>query len=100
MSDVSVPAGTASEYTPLLAANDSASDQPKRPSLAVQFIKYLATVLFVLMTGVVAWAIDQHLHKGQPRTAPVEVVEWRSQLLGWTSAVMFRAYAWFIECTA
>ncbi|KAH8104689.1 PQ-loop-domain-containing protein [Cristinia sonorae] len=86
--DVSLPAGTASENTPLIASVDPI-DRDQRPSLAKQFIKYAFAVLFVLSTGVAAWAIDQHIHKGQPRTRPEEVVEWKSQLLGWFSAVMF-----------
>jgi len=87
--DVSIPSGPASENTPLLVSSDFINHEPKRPSLAKQFIKYGVLVLFVLMTGAAAWAVDQHLHKGQPRTRPEEVVEWRSQLLGWISAVMF-----------
>ena len=90
---VSAPVGNASENTPLLASIDPTSIEHKRPSLAMQFIKYSAAVVFVLMTGVAAWAIDQYIHRGQPRTQPEEVVEWKSQVLGWISAVMFRAYA-------
>lgn len=96
--DVSIPPGTASENTPLLTTGDAIGTERKRPSLATQFIKYGATVLFVLLTGAAAWAIDQHLHKGQPRTSPKEVVEWKSQVLGWISAVMFRAYAFVVQC--
>lgn len=91
--DVSIPQGPDSENTPLLATSNSNGHEQKIPSLAKQFIKYAAAVLFVLMTGVAAWGVDQYIHRGQPRTRPEEVVEWRSQLLGWISAVMFRAYA-------
>ncbi|TCD65269.1 hypothetical protein EIP91_002934 [Steccherinum ochraceum] len=89
VSDVSVPPGPASENTPLLPTENVTDNAHKRPSLLSQFIRYSAAVLFVLMTGVAAWAVDQHIHRGEPRTQPEEVVEWRSQLLGWISAVMF-----------
>ncbi len=83
-----------SEGTPLLAnESDAVARHPhKRQTVAKQFIKYAAAVIFVSMTGVAAWAIDEHIHKNQPRSNPEEVVEWRSQLLGWASAIMFRGF--------
>ncbi|KAJ3475705.1 hypothetical protein NLI96_g11660 [Meripilus lineatus] len=81
-----------SEGTPLLSdESDAVARHPhKRQVVVKQFIKYTAAVIFVSMTGVAAWAIDEHIHRNQPRSNPEEVVEWRSQLLGWASAIMFR----------
>ncbi|KAL4246632.1 hypothetical protein ABKN59_008136 [Abortiporus biennis] len=86
VSDVDIP--SASEETPLLLGENSKAEL-KQTSMLNNYIKYIALVSFVLLTGVVAWAVDEHMRGGQRRTDPEEIVEWRSQLLGWTSAVMF-----------
>lgn len=77
-----------SEEAPLLTTVQSNST-PKRQSMARQYLTYMAAMLFVLGTGVIAWAVDEHMHKGKPRSKPEEIAEWKSQVLGWTSAVMF-----------
>ena len=50
----------------------------------------MTAMVFVFSVGVVAWAIDGYLHRDVPRQKPDEVVEWRSQVLGWISAALFR----------
>ncbi|OBZ71367.1 putative vacuolar amino acid transporter YPQ1 [Grifola frondosa] len=61
----------ADEESPLLAGNGHIQEEyDKRSNLK-------------------AWAVDDYIHRGVPRSKPAEVIEWRSQLLGWISAVMF-----------
>src|SRR5207244_2250854 len=69
--------------------NVSASVE-KRTSLGVSVIRYATALLFVFATGVAAWALDQRMHQGTDRSGPGEVFEWKSQVLGWASAVLFR----------
>ena len=53
-------------------------------------LKFVSALLFVFGVGLAAWAVDRYIHRGMPRTRPEEVIEWRSQLLGWISAALFR----------
>ena len=89
---VSEPLDHPSEDTPLLVdENDAVAMHPhKRQAVVKQLIKYAVAIIFVSMTGVAAWAIDEHIHGNQPRSNPEEIVEWRSQLLGLASAILFR----------
>lgn len=81
-----------SEDTPLIASGIDGRRSAKRAAL-VQGAKYSGALIFVLATGVAAWAIDQQLHREQLRAPPKEVFEWHSQLLGWISAVLYSACA-------
>jgi len=88
-SEPSEPAG-ATEQTPLIREDqpDSASVE-KRASLGLSVLRYATALLFVFATGVAAWALDQRMHRGADRPQPGEVFEWKSQILGWASAVLF-----------
>lgn len=77
-----------SEDTPLLSGSSNTLEKQTTSALR-QFLKYGLMLSFIMGTGVAAWAIDEHIHKGQPRTPPEEVLEWKSQLLGWISAVLY-----------
>ncbi len=56
-------------------------------------LKFASALLFVFAVGVAAWAVDRHVHRDSPRSKPEEVIEWRSQVLGWISAALFRKSA-------
>jgi len=78
------------EETPLLGGGDGNSVPKSQPSVWHEFARYAGALLFVFAVGVAAWAMDEFIHKDQARSKPEkEVVEWRSQLLGWASAVMY-----------
>lgn len=91
--DAEAPARLPSEETPLIIENRGpvGSEKSERSTL-VQCLVYGGALTFVLCTGVLAWAIDEYLRKGQARPPPEEVFEWRSQLLGWISAVLYRKF--------
>lgn len=79
------------EETPLLST--SGAERGKR-TIIHEFGKYAGALLFVFAVGVAAWAVDESIHGGQPRSQPEEVFEWRSQVLGWISAVMYCKFGW------
>jgi len=79
----------ASEETPLIHDEEGATPSEKQTPLALSFIRYVTALLFVFATGVAAWALDNAAHGGQHRERPEEVFEWKSQVLGWTSAILF-----------
>ena len=54
-----------------------------------QALKYAAAIAFVCITGVLAWAISEQVKDGSEPSERKEVLEWKSQLLGWLSAVLF-----------
>lgn len=80
-----------SEEAPLLGGNERDSEAEHGLSASNEFAKYAGALVFVFASGITAWAVDEFIHKGQARSKPQEeVVEWRSQALGWFSAVMYR----------
>lgn len=87
ISEAHAPPRLPSEETPLISQHNDAKRTER--SIAVQCLLYGSALVFVLGTGVAAWAVDEHLHQGQSREPPAEVIEWRSQLLGWISAVLY-----------
>lgn len=81
----------ATEQTPLIHEDQPVSASvEKRTPLGVSVIRYATALLFVFATGVAAWALDQRMHRSADRSKPEEVFEWKSQILGWASAVLFR----------
>lgn len=91
MSGVDAPEPIASEETPLITSSEGAAEDRKTGRITLrQFAIYGGALAFVLGTGAIAWAVDQHMHRGQRRAPPKEVFEWKSQALGWLSAVLYR----------
>ncbi|CAE6533103.1 unnamed protein product [Rhizoctonia solani] len=94
------PNSTTDEHSPLLR------DQPPSNSASVQTVennahdtlsrralRYALLYGFVIGTGVAAWAINRFMHSrhGSKPVPPREdeVVEWRSQVLGYASAILY-----------
>ncbi|GBE85058.1 Probable vacuolar amino acid transporter [Sparassis crispa] len=73
------------ESIPLL---DSQGEKAN-PPMVREVIKYAGALVFVSAVGVVAWTVDEYFHKGASSSKPDEVLEWKSQALGWASAAMF-----------
>lgn len=88
-SDITV--NDASETTHLLSQADG--ELPTVEGVyppRLQLLKYLGAVIFVFATGIAAWAISEKLHQGEEDPSrPEEILEWRSQVLGWISAVLY-----------
>lgn len=75
---------------PLLPGDGQGDERAPKPPAWQETLKFLGALAFVFAVGVAAWAVDRHVHQGSPRSKPDEVVEWRSQILGWVSAALFR----------
>ncbi|KAI0770483.1 PQ-loop-domain-containing protein [Fomes fomentarius] len=77
------------EASPLLPGDTRTEEPPPRQPAWKETLKFATALVFVFGVGVAAWAIDRHVYKNRPRSKPVEVIEWRSQVLGWLSAALF-----------
>lgn len=75
-----------------MAQNGNAAEGRVKQSVYREFTKYAGALGFVFVVGIVAWAVDEQIHRGQASPKRDEVVEWRSQVLGWISAAMFREF--------
>ncbi|KAJ1303314.1 hypothetical protein OPQ81_011511 [Rhizoctonia solani] len=94
------PGSTADEHSPLLRGqppNNSPSvrtvENYAHDTFPRRALRYALLFGFVIGTGMAAWAINRLIH---PRygSEPVppredEVLEWRSQVLGYTSAILY-----------
>ncbi|KAL1950080.1 hypothetical protein VTO73DRAFT_5202 [Trametes versicolor] len=88
LSDEPETAALYGEASPLLPGG-TGSEVPARRSMSKDTLKFASALLFVFAVGVAAWAVDRHVHRDSPRSKPEEVIEWRSQVLGWISAALF-----------
>lgn len=88
VSDETIPNLT--EETALLRENsrESSQEKTKKPILR-EFAKYAGALAFVFVVGIAAWAVDEYIHQGVLRPGPGEILEWKSQVLGWVGATMF-----------
>ena len=82
--------GVYDEASPLLAGDGRPDGPPRRQAAWRETLMFAGALLFVFAVGVAAWVVDRHIHRDSPRSRPDEVVEWRSQILGWLSAALFR----------
>jgi len=76
------------ENTPLLG-NPIEPKRTNRWNLENEVLRYSLCLVFVFAAGVVAWTVDSKLRGPRPPSEPEAVVEWKSQILGWASAVLF-----------
>ncbi|KAI0632050.1 PQ loop repeat-domain-containing protein [Trametes polyzona] len=96
LSEESGVAALYDEASPLLPGGERA-EVPARKSMSKDSLKFISALLFVFTVGVAAWAVDRHIHRDSPRSKPEEVIEWRSQVLGWISAALFRKCVYSME---
>ncbi|KAI0697888.1 PQ-loop-domain-containing protein [Cytidiella melzeri] len=87
---VRAPTPVLSEETPLIPdVQESNGARKATRSMLCEFAIWGGALGFVLGTGAVAWAVDQYIHRDRPREPPKEVFEWKSQTLGWISAILY-----------
>jgi len=77
------------EETPLLEGGNEEPEARARRPIIHEFLKYAGALTFVTVVGIVAWIVDEHLHRDRARSEPKDLIEWKSQVLGWLSATMF-----------
>ncbi|KAF9019024.1 PQ-loop-domain-containing protein [Hymenopellis radicata] len=77
-----------SDQTPLL----SGQVRPQETPVRVLALRYTAAVVFIFVTGVVAWWISgaNDVEEDQERPElPTTTIKWTVQILGWSSAVLY-----------
>jgi solute carrier family 66 (lysosomal lysine-arginine transporter), member 1 len=90
-SDASNPSAVSTnEESPLLPPEHAHEGRNSPSSVFRESAKYGGAILFVYAAGVAAWWVSEHLNAGKDRSKPEEVLEWRSQVMGWISAVLYR----------
>lgn len=84
------PAKDIGEATPLLSSSGTHESEKKR-SLKRHVLEYVGMILCLVGAGIVAWAISQKVQGvgGDEEPRPEEIVEWKSQLMGYCSAVLY-----------
>ncbi|EJT97269.1 PQ-loop-domain-containing protein [Dacryopinax primogenitus] len=84
---------TPSETDPLLSPSSSELVATAKPTSSVwkKVLIYVLAVCFVLASGAIAWAVTRGKEVGTPGPGEGEgdVLEWKSQLIGWCSAVLY-----------
>ena len=81
------------ESAPLLAGGTDTPEEREKEenSLRREIIHYTGAIAFVVAAGVIAWAVSTQVDTGDdvpPTKGGEEIIEWRSQVMGWISAVL------------
>lgn len=84
-------ADDSTEQSCLLGDNALVHGSEARPtSLTRVFVQYAAAVAFVMATGVIACLISERIqHEDPSPLLPDTPLEWRIQVIGWTSALLY-----------
>ncbi|KAK7048432.1 PQ-loop-domain-containing protein [Favolaschia claudopus] len=78
------------EEAPLLPGNRSGNSTSDIVPTRVLVLRYLAALIFVFATGVLAWWISLNTEKvEEPPHHPTAAVRWTVQIFGWASAVLY-----------
>lgn len=79
------------EATPLLSSSNGAQESEKKRSLKRHVLEYVVMILCLVGAGIAAWAISQKVQGvgGGEEPRPEEIVEWKSQVMGYCSAVLY-----------
>jgi len=79
------------EQSCLLGDNALVHGSEARPTSVIRvFAQYAAAIAFVMATGVVAYLISERIQRDDsPALPPDPPFEWRIQVLGWMSALLY-----------
>ncbi|KAI9451403.1 hypothetical protein F5148DRAFT_1152503 [Russula earlei] len=81
--------GDAEEATPLLTSNNNDGQvTEKGRSLKRHVLEYVGMINCLVVAGIVAWAISEKV-QGIDEPRPGAIVEWRSQMMGYASALLY-----------
>jgi solute carrier family 66 (lysosomal lysine-arginine transporter), member 1 len=84
------PDGDIEEATPLLTSSNDGQKSEKERSLKRHVLEYVGMVLCLIVAGIVAWAINEKVQGvNDGESLPEEILEWKSQLMGYTSAMLY-----------
>ena len=81
--------GDEEEATPLLTSSNYGKETEKERSLKRHVLEYIGMILCLVVAGIVAWAVSKKVQGGDVEGRPEEMVEWKSQLMGYASAMLY-----------
>ena len=79
------------EQTPLLD-NHPEDSAAKKNSHKKQISVYVLLLAFVLSAGTAAWLLGGQSHDMPKEEKRKDVIEWKSQVIGWMSAILYREW--------
>ena len=77
------------EATPLLTSSIDVQQTEKERSLKRHVLEYVGMIHCLVVAGIVAWAVSKKVQGIDAEPRPDEVVEWKSQLMGYASAILY-----------
>ncbi len=77
------------EATPLLTSSNYDKETEKERSLKRHVLEYIGMIHCLVVAGIVAWAVSKKVQGGDAEPRPEEIVEWKSQLMGYASAALY-----------
>ena len=80
--------GDVEEATPLLTSSNYGKETEKERSLKRHVLEYIGMIHCLVVAGIVAWAVSKKVQGGD-EGRPEEIVEWKSQLMGYASAMLY-----------
>ena len=81
--------GDVEEVTPLLTSSNYGKEMEKERSLKRHVLEYIGMIHCLVVAGIVAWAISKKVQGGDAEGRADEIVEWKSQLMGYASAMLY-----------
>ena len=81
--------GDAGEATPLLTSNNDVQDSEKERSLKRHVLEYVGMIHCLVVAGIVAWVINKKVQGFDDEPRPKEIMEWKSQVMGYASAILY-----------
>jgi hypothetical protein len=84
-------AGSSDENAPLLDHGPPVAFVQRPPSAVRQILKLISLLVLVLFLGAFAWFVDDRfINGGSHHEERPEVIELKSQIVGWISATLYR----------
>ena len=81
--------GDVEEATPLLTSSNYGKETKKERSLKRHVLEYIGMIHCLVVAGIVAWAVSKKVQGVDAGRRPEEIVEWKSQLMGYASAMLY-----------
>jgi hypothetical protein len=81
--------GSGGESTPLLTSGNDVEETEKERSLKRHVLEYVGIIHCLVVAGIVAWAISKKVQGIDDEERPEEIVEWKSQMMGYASAMLY-----------
>jgi hypothetical protein len=81
--------GSGGESTPLLGSGNDLEETEKERSLKRHVLEYVGIIHCLVVAGIVAWAISKKVQGIDDEGRAEEIVEWKSQMMGYASAMLY-----------